>query len=204
MQLVRMKGALKQVLINGGRFYMNNQQSYTGILSTWSTSQGYSVYEVKFETPTTASAPFVLQPRVVVYDGVCHLCNRGVQWVIKADKNKKIRFCAVQSKAAEPYLIACGLDQKDVLRRFLFVEGPGLCHQASTAALKILSYLPVPYSILSSFLIIPTPLRDAVYDYVAKHRYDWFGKSVECIVPDNEVFDRFIDRDEMLERQKKI
>lgn len=58
--------------------------------------------------------------------------SAGVKWVIKADKFKKIKFCCLQSWAAEPYLRLCGLDRKDVLRRFLFVEGPGLYHQAST------------------------------------------------------------------------
>ena len=56
----------------------------------------------------------------------------GVKWVIKADKHRKIKFCCVQSETAEPYLRLCGLDREDVLRRFLFVEGPGLYHQGST------------------------------------------------------------------------
>ncbi|KAH9311888.1 hypothetical protein KI387_026923, partial [Taxus chinensis] len=127
-----MKGSLNQTLINGGRSCIDMVQGYNGVLSRCSARRGFSVHNIKFGTPNMASAPFLLQPRVVIYDGVCHLCNRGLQWVIRADKYKKIKFCAVQSKAAEPYLIACGLDQKDVLRRFLFVEGPGLGHQAST------------------------------------------------------------------------
>eukprot|EP00252_Welwitschia_mirabilis_P024086 TRINITY_DN7001_c0_g1_i4.p1 TRINITY_DN7001_c0_g1~~TRINITY_DN7001_c0_g1_i4.p1 ORF type:complete len:195 (+),score=9.95 TRINITY_DN7001_c0_g1_i4:145-729(+) len=156
------------------------------------------------QATATRSSPFALQPRVVVYDGVCHLCNAGVRWIIKRDREKMIKFCAVQSRAAEPYLIACGLDREDVLKRFLFVEGLGSFHRSSTAALKVLSYLPLPYSLLSGFIVIPKPLRDAIYDYVAKHRYDWFGKSEECIVPDSEVLDRFIDREEMMERLKTM
>lgn len=206
-----MREAFKQKIINVGRNHLNLTRTYNcnnnpgnyGIVSCPPSTACFVGYAApEFGTPKTTSAPFVLQPRVVIYDGVCHLCNAGVQWVIKADKYKKIRFCAVQSKAAEPYLIACGLDRIDVLRRFLFVEGPGLCHQASTAALKVLSYLPLPYSILSCSQVIPTPLRDAIYDYVANHRYDWFGKSTDCIIPDNEVLDRFIDREEMLKRQR--
>ncbi|XP_022151246.1 uncharacterized protein LOC111019215 isoform X2 [Momordica charantia] len=80
--------------------------------------------------------PTLLQPRVVVYDGVCHLCHRGVKWVIKADKYKKIKFCCLQSRAAEPYLRLSGLDREDISRRFLFVEGYGSYYQASAAALK--------------------------------------------------------------------
>ncbi|KAL6187463.1 hypothetical protein ACLB2K_038862 [Fragaria x ananassa] len=82
---------------------------------------------------------------------------------------------------------------EDVLRRFLFVEGPGLYHQGSTAALKVLSYLPLPYSALSALLVIPTPLRETVYDHVAKRRYDWFGKSEDCLVlKEKELLERFI------------
>ncbi|KAL6187442.1 hypothetical protein ACLB2K_038841 [Fragaria x ananassa] len=158
-----------------------------------------------YSTPAAASSavllPTLLQPRVVVFDGVCHLCHGGVKWVIKADKHRKIKFCCVQSETAEPYLRLCGLDREDVLRRFLFVEGPGLYHQGSTAALKVLSYLPLPYSALSAVLVIPTPLREIAYDHVAKRRYDWFGKSEDCLVlKEKELLERFIDREELVSR----
>ncbi|KAH7835326.1 hypothetical protein Vadar_025069 [Vaccinium darrowii] len=151
----------------------------------------------------TATLPVLLQPRVVIYDGVCHLCHTGVKWVIKADRDRKIKFCCLQSQAAEPYMRLCGVDREDVLRRFLFIEGPGYYHQGSTAALKVLSYLPLPYSALSSLLIVPTPLRDAVYDYIAKRRYDWFGKEDDCLVlKEKELLERFIDREEIFGRSK--
>ncbi|KAK9117049.1 hypothetical protein Sjap_015996 [Stephania japonica] len=149
--------------------------------------------------PKNVDKPSLLQPRVVVFDGVCHLCHSGVKWVISVDKYRKIKFCCLQSKAAEPYLEYCGVTREEVLRRFVFVEGPGSCYQASTAALQVISYLPLPYSALSAFLIIPKPLRDSVYDYVAKHRYDWFGKENQCIVmKEQELLDRFIDREEII------
>ncbi|XP_073010735.1 uncharacterized protein [Typha latifolia] len=149
--------------------------------------------------PKIATVPTLLQPRVLIYDGVCHLCHRGVKWVIKADKYEKIKFCCLQSKAAEPYLRLVGVDREDVLRRVLFIEGPEAYYEGSTAALKVASYLPFPYSALSSLLIIPVPARDAVYDYVARHRYNWFGKEDQCIVMrDKELLERFIDRDELL------
>ncbi|KZV50673.1 DCC family protein chloroplastic [Dorcoceras hygrometricum] len=148
--------------------------------------------------------PTLLQPRVVVYDGVCHVCHSGVKWIIKADKDKKIKFCCLQSKAAEPYMRVSGVDRDDVLRSILFVEGPDLYHQGSTAGLRVLSYLPLPYSALSSLMIIPTPLRDFVYDYVAKRRYDWFGKDDDCLVlKQTELLERFIDWEELLERSRQ-
>ncbi|XP_057485687.1 uncharacterized protein LOC130771982 [Actinidia eriantha] len=152
-------------------------------------------------TAAKATLPSLLQPRVVVYDGVCHLCHKGVKWVIQADKDRKIKFCCLQSQAAEPYMRLCGVDREDVLRRFLFIEGPDAYHQGSTAALRVLSYLPLPYSALSTLLIVPTPLRDFVYDYIAKRRYDWFGKENDCLVlQEKELLERFIDREEMLGR----
>ncbi|KAK4376811.1 hypothetical protein RND71_003107 [Anisodus tanguticus] len=151
------------------------------------------------------TAPNLLQPGVVIYDGVCHLCHNGVKWVIKADRDRKIKFCCFQSKAAEPYMDVCDLDRDDVRRRFLFIEGPGLYHQGSTAALRVLAYLPLPYSALSGLTIVPTPLRDAVYDHVAKKRYKWFGKSDDCLVlREQDLLDRFIDREELLERSRSV
>lgn len=121
--------------------------------------------------------------------------------MIKADKHRKIKFCCLQSETAEPYLTLCGLDREDVRRRFLFVEGPGLYHQGSTAALKVLSYLPLPYSALSTLMVIPAPVREIVYDYVAKRRYDWFGKAEDCLVlQEKELLERFIDREELMDR----
>eukprot|EP01018_Ginkgo_biloba_P025926 Gb_09705 [translate_table: standard] len=159
-----MNGALKQRMITALFARTNHSMRYQGTALDWEshnpiliypsrTIQCYTVrssrallsYNVDFG-PKTASGPFLLLPRVVIYDGVCHLCN--------------------------------------------------------AAALKVLSYLSLPYSALSVFLLIPAPIRNAIYDYVANRRYDWFGKSAECIIPDNEVLDRFIDREEMLERQK--
>ncbi|XP_042452260.1 uncharacterized protein YuxK-like [Zingiber officinale] len=150
--------------------------------------------------PKVAAEPTLLQPRVVIYDGVCHLCHRGVKWIIKKDKYKKIKFCCVQSKTAEPYFRLCSVDRGDVLKRFMFVEGPGAYYEGSTAALKVASYLPFPYSALSAMLILPAPLRDAAYDYVAKHRYNWFGKEDECIVmQEKDLLERFIDMHELLD-----
>ncbi|XP_047322938.1 uncharacterized protein YuxK [Impatiens glandulifera] len=178
-----------------------------GIVAANSTSAdviGEDLFLEQAPPSTIASIPSLLQPRVVVYDGVCPLCHTGVKWVIRADKYKKIKFCCVQSKAAEPYMSACGVDREDVLRRFIFIEGLGVYHQGSTAALRVFSYLPFPYSTMSSMMIVPRPLRDAAYDYVAKRRYKWFGREKECMVlREQDLLDRFIDRDEILEKSRK-
>ncbi|XP_039019809.1 uncharacterized protein YuxK-like isoform X2 [Hibiscus syriacus] len=165
--------------------------------------EGDMVYSDPPESATVNSLlPNLLQPRVVIYDRWFCLF-KGVKWVIKADKHRKIKFCCLQSKAAEQYLRVCGVDREDVLHRFVFIEGLGVYHQGSTAALRVLSYLPLPYSALSAFLIIPTPLRDIVYDFVAKRRYHWFGKSEDCLVlQESELLERFIDREELMFRNQ--
>ncbi|KAG0470636.1 hypothetical protein HPP92_017336 [Vanilla planifolia] len=161
-----------------------------------------AAFDPTVSPPKVNSDPTLLQPRVVIYDCVCHLCHRGVKWVIKVDKDVKIRFCCLQSKAAEPYLLLCGVDREDVQKRMLFIEGPEGCYEGSTAALKVASYLPFPYAALGALLIVPAPLRDAAYDYIASRRHRWFGKSDDCIVKkDVELLERFIDRDELLSRE---
>lgn len=77
------------------------------------------------------------------------------------------------------------------------------CFCFSAAALRVLSYLPLPYSALSALMVVPTPLRDAVYDYVAKRRYEWFGKDDDCLVlKETELLERFVDWKELLERSR--
>ncbi|KAM6542864.1 hypothetical protein CsatB_007311 [Cannabis sativa] len=167
--------------------------------SSFSSKSHYNQPIIFPSSPSPIVNPILLQPRVVVYDRVCHLCHQGLKWVIKLDKHRKIKFCCLQSETAEPYLSLCGLNRDDVLRRFLFVEGPGVFHQGSNAALRVVSYLPFPYSALSGFRVFPTTIRDSVYDYVAKQRYEWFGKENDCLVlGEKEMLERFIDRDEIL------
>ena len=68
------------------------------------------------------------------------------------------------------------------------------------AALRVVSYLPLPYSALSSLTIVPTPLRDVVYGYVSKRRYEWLGKSPDCLViKEKELLERFIVWEEILD-----
>ncbi|KAF4374809.1 hypothetical protein G4B88_031012 [Cannabis sativa] len=167
--------------------------------SSFSSKSHYNQPIISPSSPSPIVNPILLQPRVVVYDGVCHLCHQGVKWVIKLDKHRKIKFCCLQSETAQPYLSLCGLNRDDVLRRFLFVEGPGVFHQGSNAALRVVSYLPFPYSALSGFRVFPTTIRDSMYDYVAKRRYEWFRKENDCLVlGEKEMLKRFIDRDEIL------
>ncbi|KAI7999099.1 Uncharacterized protein YuxK [Camellia lanceoleosa] len=131
--------------------------------------------------------------------------------VEEEEEEEEIKSCCLQSKAAEPYMRLCGVDREDLLRCFLFIEGPSLYHQGAqvqlqvsfqlfniASALRVLSYLPLPYSALNTLLVVLTPLRDIVYDYVAKRRYNWFGKEDDCLVlREKELLERFINWEEM-------
>ncbi|KAM0009183.1 putative DCC1-like thiol-disulfide oxidoreductase family [Helianthus debilis subsp. tardiflorus] len=209
MKMMKLRSGLSTVRISIFRRFVTSSSAKFDAMRFGDVSRRLASEDLVFDVesaPATAvkadMLPTLLQPRVVVYDGVCRLCHGGVKFVINADKDKRIKFCCLQSKAAEPYMRICGVDREDVLRRFLFIEGPYEYHQGSTAALKVLSYLPLPYSVLSTFMIIPTPIRDLAYDYIAKRRYDWFGKDTNCLVlKEKELLERFIDRDEMVQKK---
>ncbi|XP_022034169.1 uncharacterized protein YuxK [Helianthus annuus] len=209
MKMMKLRSGLSTARMSIFRRFVTSPPAKFHAMRFGDVSRGLAAEDLVFDeesAPATAvkadMLPTLLQPRVVVYDGVCRLCHGGVKFVINADKDKRIKFCCLQSKAAEPYMRICGVDREDVLRRFLFIEGPYEYHQGSTAALKVLSYLPLPYSVLSTLMIIPTPIRDLAYDYIAKRRYDWFGKDTNCLVlKEKELLERFIDRDEMVQKK---
>ncbi|KAJ0495340.1 hypothetical protein HanIR_Chr12g0607741 [Helianthus annuus] len=221
MMMMKLRSGLSTARMSIFRRFVTSSPAKFHAMRFGDVSRGLAAEDLVFDeesAPATAvkadMLPTLLQPRVVVYDGVCRLCHGGlslmqfvidavwVKFVINADKDKRIKFCCLQSKAAEPYMRICGVDREDVLRRFLFIEGPYEYHQGSTAALKVLSYLPLPYSVLSTLMIIPTPIRDLAYDYIAKRRYDWFGKDTNCLVlKEKELLERFIDRDEMVQKK---
>lgn len=128
---------------------------------------------------------------VVLFDGVCNLCSGAVQWIIRRDTDAAYRFAPLQSDVGAEYLRECGLST-DTMETFVLVED-GECYTKSTAALKIGVGLGGIYLLLYPFLYVPRPIRDAVYDFIASRRYNWFGRKDECMVPTPERRDRFLD-----------
>ncbi|CAL5227786.1 g10808 [Coccomyxa viridis] len=145
---------------------------------------------------SAAPRALTLVPRLVLYDGVCNLCNAGIAWVAKRDTGKSIAFCAVQSRSAKPYLLASGTTREAVLKRFIFLQEDKIS-EASTAALEVAGYLNFPWPLAQAFLVVPRQIRDPVYDYVASNRYRWFGRTQKCQVPSAEVLERCIDAAEL-------
>lgn len=130
---------------------------------------------------------------VILFDGVCNLCNGFVNFIIKTDKRAEIKFLALQNPKAQALLK--GFPESKMLIRDLstviLVENKNLYFK-SDAVLHISAYLPFPWRVFKVFRFIPGFLRDKIYDYVAQHRYAWFGKKPHCMVPSPDVIARFI------------
>ena len=126
---------------------------------------------------------------VILFDGVCNLCNGAVTFVIKQDKTARFKFASLQSEAAQQLL-----QQHGVLKKMdsIVVIEEGKIFQKSIAALKIAKHFPWYWQWLQVFWIVPRPLRDAVYDFIAKNRYRWFGKKDVCMIPTPELRARFL------------
>ncbi|PSQ28820.1 thiol-disulfide oxidoreductase DCC family protein [Halobacteriales archaeon QS_9_67_15] len=132
---------------------------------------------------------------ILLFDGVCNLCNGSIQFVIDHDPAGRFRFAPLQSEAAERLLEDVGFHGYD-FDTFVLVDGDDY-YTKSEAALRVASALEFPWSLAGVFRVLPRPLRDAVYDTVASHRYAVFGKKAQCMVPTPEIRDRFVEMDAM-------
>ena len=165
---------------------------------------------------------------VLLFDGVCSLCDGLVKFVMLRDAPaRRFRFAALQSRAAAPLLARLGISPADALSSFVLVdEATGEAHRRSDAALRIALALPQPWRALGALgFAVPRFLRDLVYDLVARNRYSVFGTRAlhasgsggeggksdgdgdeedhgECLMPTQAVRERFLDRDEILEKAR--
>lgn len=127
--------------------------------------------------------------QVILFDGVCNLCNGVVQCVIKRDKKDIFRFASLQSEYGQQFLEENKLDRRDFHSFFLFANGK--IYSKSTAALKVAGQLSAGWWLLSALLIIPPFIRDGVYNLVSKNRYRWFGRKEACWIPTKELQIKF-------------
>jgi predicted DCC family thiol-disulfide oxidoreductase YuxK len=128
---------------------------------------------------------------IILFDGVCNLCNRSVQFILKRDRRGLFRFASLQSPIGQSLLHKSGLPS-DHLDSFVLVDNEKV-YTRSSGALRVLKLLGGTWSILYGLWIIPRPLRDKLYDWVAQHRYRWFGKEENCWLPRPEWKERFLD-----------
>ncbi len=127
---------------------------------------------------------------IVLFDGVCNLCNSSVQFLIRNDKKKQLRFASLQSDFGQEVLRKFNLPQTD-FNSFVLLEGEKV-YLRSSAALRIAYYLGGFWTIFQIFWIIPPFIRNAIYNFIAKNRYKWFGKKTECMMPSPELRERFL------------
>ena len=133
-------------------------------------------------------------PGLILFDGVCNLCNGFVQFVIRHDPVGRFRFAALQSAAGQAVLAAHGFDAAAVAAEpdSVLLELDGRLYSHSDAVLRIARELGGPWRLLLAGYVLPRPWRDAAYRFVARHRYRWFGRQESCWLPTPELKARFL------------
>lgn len=127
---------------------------------------------------------------IVLFDGVCNLCNGLVRFIIKRDRNGKFKFASLQSEIGQQWLLRFGL-AKNEFESFVLIEGDKY-YVKSAAALKMLRGLGGIWKVFYVFILVPRPVRDFIYDLIAKSRYRIFGKKNICMIPTPELKERFL------------
>ena len=128
---------------------------------------------------------------VVLFDGVCNFCNSNVNYIIQQDRKKIFRFAPLQSEAAQKLLREYNLAARE-FDSFVLIDR-SKAYFKSTAALKVYGQLPWYWKWTQLLWIFPRFIRDAVYDFIARNRYKWFGKKDQCMVPSEELKSRFLE-----------
>ena len=135
-----------------------------------------------------------LGPRhpLILFDGICNLCERSVQFVIKHDKSAQYRFATLQSDAGQRVLKEYEYEDEELSSILLVADGR--VSRKSRAALRIAKQLDGGWPILFYlFFWIPPGLSNVVYDFIGNRRYKWFGKKNECWLPDDHLRKRFLE-----------
>jgi predicted DCC family thiol-disulfide oxidoreductase YuxK len=127
---------------------------------------------------------------VVLFDGVCTLCNGLVAVLLPRDPDGRLQFAALQSDARQELLTRHGFPTEG-FDSFVLVEGDRV-YTKSDAAIRVAELLGWPYRLARVGRLVPSGLRDSLYDLVAANRYDWFGRKDQCMIPDEDVSDRFL------------
>ena len=131
----------------------------------------------------------ISQP-IIVFDGVCNLCDHSVRFIIKNDRHARFKFVFAQSEKGKVLQRKCGVDTLQDGTVILLKNDQ--VYVKSDAALQIAKDLDGLWRFLYVFKFIPKSARDFFYSQISKHRYRWFGKKNECLLPDNNIKDRFL------------
>ena len=129
--------------------------------------------------------------KIILFDGVCNLCNSSVQFVIQHDEKDIFRFVALQSDLGKEIIKHIGIDATKIDSIILYEPGIAYYYK-SNATIKIAETLGEFLSMIWIFKILPLSIRDLVYDYIAKNRYKWYGKKESCMLPTPEIQSKFL------------
>ena len=129
--------------------------------------------------------------QIILFDGVCNLCNGAVQFVIKHDPHAKFTFASLQSDTGKKLLEAHNLPSNQ-LNSFVLIQEER-AYTKSTAALKVVMQLTGLIKLLYGFIIVPVFIRNAVYTLISNNRYKWFGKKEACMIPSPSLKQRFLN-----------
>lgn len=127
---------------------------------------------------------------IILFDGVCNFCNSSVNFVIRHDKKNKFKFAALQSEKGIALLKKYNIDPTKMSTGVLIESNKA--YTRSTIALRICKKMDGLYPLLYGFIIVPPFIRNFIYDWIARNRYRWFGKKDSCMIPTEEVKQRFV------------
>jgi predicted DCC family thiol-disulfide oxidoreductase YuxK len=129
--------------------------------------------------------------QIVLFDGICNLCEGTVQFLIKNNKAKNLYFASLQSEFGQSILRNFGLPLDD-FSSFIYFENNKI-YQQSTAALQVIKHLKGAWPLMGVFVIVPSFIRNGIYNYISKNRFNWFGQKTECWLPSSELKNRFLE-----------
>lgn len=129
--------------------------------------------------------------KIILFDGVCNLCDSSVQFVIKHDKKDVFRFVQLQSDLGQKIIRHIGISTSEIDSGILY-EPANKYYYKSDVAFRILKDIGGIYKCLFVFSILPKSILDKIYEWVAKNRYKWFGKKESCMIPTPELKAKFL------------
>ena len=130
--------------------------------------------------------------KIILFDGVCNLCDSAVQFIIKHDKKDIFRFISLQSDLGKEITNYLGINRTNLDSIILYQPGYAYYHK-SQAVFEIAKDLGGIYSLSTIFSILPSSITDNMYDYIAKNRYNWYGKKESCMLPTNDLKAKFLE-----------
>jgi predicted DCC family thiol-disulfide oxidoreductase YuxK len=131
----------------------------------------------------------ITEDRIVFYDSDCMLCSKTIRFLLKVDRQNKLKFASLGGSTSKL------LNIQDLVsgEGSVVFYNKGKVHLQSNAALQITRQLPFPWRILFIFIAIPPCLRNAIYRWVANNRYEWFGKTNNCELVEQQFAERILD-----------